>query len=175
MASLLEPLRRLLEWLMTPPPLPEHVKKIRDSFDRAARELGLRHTAAGQAHCDMIDGILDGYQVLIIHTADYDVQRPLIAITVSVIDGQAQLPVLESESLLDLYDQNAGQRGPLNAEERAWLLGQRFGNGVSGNASHLVYGQYWEMESSDIAFVCRAMVKLLPYLNANRTSIQGGM
>ena len=174
MASLPWPFHIALDWLFSGPALPEPVLKMRDFFAKAASELGLNHISGGDAHCDAIEGNLDGYQILIIICPDFEVQRPVIAIAVCTKEVTSQLPILEPELILQAYDQNAGSHGPLIAEERAWLLGHRLGNGVRGNANQLLYRQYWEMESSDLSFVCRAMVKIIPYLDADRTRIQGG-
>jgi hypothetical protein len=153
---------------------PDHVRSMRASWAKAAQELGLRHIIGTDTFADRIEGSIDRCQVEITYVTNFDVQKPSTIIRIRYGGGEPNLPILNAKSLLQLYEQNVGSRSALIAEEKAWLLGHRFGIGISGNEREMCYYQLWSMyEPADIVFVCTAMVKTMRNLDPNVTKVQG--
>jgi hypothetical protein len=152
---------------------PAHARKMRAAWEKAAMELGLDHSMGNDTFGDRIDGAIDGRRIEVTYEANYAVQKPETIIRVCLDDIQNSSQTLDSKSLLEIYDENAGPHGKLIDEERAWLLGHRLGNGIRGNSKELSYHQLWSMyDSADIVFVCIAMLKVMPYLDPNRCKVQ---
>jgi hypothetical protein len=153
---------------------PEHARLMRGSWQKAAEELGLRHIVGADTFGDQIEGVINGYRVDVTYRTNFDAQKPETIVRVRNGDTDPSLPILGREALLRRYEENAGTRNELIAEETAWLLGQWDGIGIHGNEHELCYQQlYWMYDPADITFVCLAMVKVMRYLDPNMTKLQG--